>query len=93
MSNRPKRGVAQCKKIFTDPTKFTIEFNEKGVAIGENASLFKSWIGIEFRKRIPYHQVANEIDKKLYDNVWEYIKVLHIFYSQLHMLYLLLLYV
>ncbi|KAK1419513.1 hypothetical protein QVD17_28685 [Tagetes erecta] len=74
MSNKRTRGIAKCNKIFTDPDKFTIKFNEKGVAIGENAGLFKSWIGIEFRKRIPYHQLATDIDKKVYDNVWEYIK-------------------
>ncbi|MFS7900664.1 hypothetical protein Hanom_Chr00s129774g01814951 [Helianthus anomalus] len=74
MSNKRKRGAAKCLKKFNDPEECTVKFNENGLAIGKNAATFKSWVGIEFRKRIPYHKVAKQVDKQLYDDLWDYIK-------------------
>ncbi|KAI3725691.1 hypothetical protein L1987_65483 [Smallanthus sonchifolius] len=69
MSNSGKRGTAKGKK-FTDAKSATIEFNKDGVAIGPNASSFMSRVGLEFRSRIPYHLLAKDVDKKLYDAAW-----------------------
>ncbi|KAI3797373.1 hypothetical protein L1987_32629 [Smallanthus sonchifolius] len=74
MSNSGKRGSAKCKKKFIDAKNVTIEFNEDGLAIGTNASCFMSMVGLEFRTRIPYHELAKDVDKKLYDEVWNNIK-------------------
>lgn len=90
MSKRGKRGVSKCKKKSNDPDKSTIEFNENGLAIGENAALFKSCLGLEFRKRIPYYKLVKDIDKKLYNDLWEHMKVLYFFFLILKILYLLL---
>ncbi|KAL8215937.1 hypothetical protein R6Q57_022774 [Mikania cordata] len=74
MLNKRKRGASKCKKKFMDPTQFKIEFDDTGLAIGQNRSIFYSWVGVECRKKIPYHQLAKDVDKQLYDDVWEYTK-------------------
>ncbi|KAL8217242.1 hypothetical protein R6Q57_024079 [Mikania cordata] len=74
MSNKRKRGTAKCKKKFLNPDQFKIEFDKNGLAKGENKSFFMSWVGLEFRKQIPYHKVVKDIDPKLYDDIWEYTK-------------------
>ncbi|KAI3821128.1 hypothetical protein L1987_08685 [Smallanthus sonchifolius] len=73
MSNSGKRGTAKGKK-FTDAKSKTVEFNKDGVAIGPNASSFMSGVGLEFRSTIPYHLLAKDVDKKLYDAAWINIK-------------------
>ncbi|KAD7477581.1 hypothetical protein E3N88_00717 [Mikania micrantha] len=72
--NKGKRGASKCKKKFLDPTQFKIEFDDTGQAIGKNRAIFYSWVGVECRKKIPYHQLAKDVDKQLYDDVWEYTK-------------------
>ncbi|KAJ0829032.1 hypothetical protein HanLR1_Chr00c0049g0699071 [Helianthus annuus] len=74
MSDKKKRGAAKCKKMFLDPNNQTIEFNEKGVAIGANAGKFISFACLEFRTRIPYYKLVKDIDEQKYVDVWEYIK-------------------
>ncbi|KAK9078276.1 hypothetical protein SSX86_002333 [Deinandra increscens subsp. villosa] len=72
---RGKRGAAKCNKMLKDPKSCTIDFNKNGLAIGKNKDEFKTWIGIAFRSMVPYHLVAKDIDKKIYDKVWDYIKI------------------
>ncbi|KAD4887993.1 hypothetical protein E3N88_20066 [Mikania micrantha] len=74
MLKKSKRGASKCKKKFLDPTQFKIEFDETGQAIGKNQAIFNSWVGVECRKRIPYHKLAKDVDKKIYDDIWEYTK-------------------
>ncbi|KAL8266651.1 hypothetical protein R6Q59_003995 [Mikania micrantha] len=74
MLNKGKRGASKCKKKFLDPTQFKIEFDDTGQAIEKNRAIFYSWVGVECRKKIPYHQLAKDVDKQLYDDVWEYSK-------------------
>ncbi|KAL8237839.1 hypothetical protein R6Q59_018920 [Mikania micrantha] len=74
MSKKRKRGTSKCKKKFLNPDQFRIEFDKNGLAKGENKSFFMSWVGLEFRKQIPYHKVVKDIDPKLYDDIWEYTK-------------------
>ncbi|KAK1421690.1 hypothetical protein QVD17_24231 [Tagetes erecta] len=74
MSNKKTRGAAKCKEKSLKPDDFTIEFNANGIAIGENAAKFMSWIGVECRKKIPYNKLANQVGSKLYDEIWEYAK-------------------
>ncbi|KAL8243412.1 hypothetical protein R6Q59_009670 [Mikania micrantha] len=74
MSNKGKRGKFKCKKKFLLSGQFKIEFDKNGLAKGENKSFFMSWVGLQFRKKIPYHKVVKDIDPKLYDDIWEYTK-------------------
>ncbi|KAL8269022.1 hypothetical protein R6Q59_002820 [Mikania micrantha] len=74
MLKKGKRGASKCKKKFLDPTQFNIEFDDTGQAIGKNQAIFNSWFGVECRKRILYHKLAKDVDKKIYDDIWEYTK-------------------
>jgi hypothetical protein len=80
-----KRGASKCKKKFLAPDQFTVQFDASGVAIGENAASFMSWVGVEFKKKIPYDKVAKDVDSKLYDEIWEYTKVLYSFFFLLNL--------
>ncbi|KAD5960907.1 hypothetical protein E3N88_12379 [Mikania micrantha] len=74
MSSKGKRGKSKCKKKFLYSGQFKIEFDKNGLAKGENKSFFMSWVGLQFRKKTPYHKVVKDIDPKLYDDIWEYTK-------------------
>ncbi|KAI3671005.1 hypothetical protein L1987_87651 [Smallanthus sonchifolius] len=74
MPPKRKRGTAKCLKMIKDPKDFKIEFDSNGLAIGENAAFFMSWVGKAFRKKIPYYQLVKDIDKQLYNDVWVSLK-------------------
>ncbi|KAI3829930.1 hypothetical protein L1987_04062 [Smallanthus sonchifolius] len=74
MPPKRKRGTAKCLKMIKDPKDFKIEFDSNGLAIGENAAFFMSWVGKVFRKKIPYYQLVKDIDKQLYNDVWVSLK-------------------
>ncbi|KAI3814847.1 hypothetical protein L1987_14493 [Smallanthus sonchifolius] len=74
MPPKRKRGTAKCLKMIKDPKYFKIEFDSNGLAIGENAAFFMSWVGKAFRKKIPYYQLVKDIDKQLYNDVWVSLK-------------------
>ncbi|KAI7747515.1 hypothetical protein M8C21_016717 [Ambrosia artemisiifolia] len=64
MCDKKKRGVSKCKKKLLHPDAFTVDLDEKGNAIGMNATRFLSWIGVEFKRRIPYTKVAKKYLKE-----------------------------
>ncbi|KAI3686591.1 hypothetical protein L1987_80271 [Smallanthus sonchifolius] len=74
MSGKRKRGASTCKKKRSSSDQSGINFNANGVAIGEKASDFMSWVGAEFKNRVPINKVAKDVDSKLYDRIWEYAK-------------------
>ncbi|KAI3794420.1 hypothetical protein L1987_37051 [Smallanthus sonchifolius] len=74
MPPKRKRGPAKCLKMIKDPKDFKIEFDSNGLAIGETAAFFMSWVGKAFRKKIPYYQLVKDIDKQLYNDVWDSLK-------------------
>ncbi|KAI3759950.1 hypothetical protein L1987_50337 [Smallanthus sonchifolius] len=74
MSSSRKRGTAKCKSRYTNAASVNIQFNEDGIAIGPNRADFMSSVGLEFRNNIPYHLLAKDVEKKLYDEVWTKIK-------------------
>ncbi|KAI3812851.1 hypothetical protein L1987_17564 [Smallanthus sonchifolius] len=74
MSEKRKRGASTCKKKRSSSDQFGIKFNANGIAIGENAADFMSWVGAEFKNRVPINKVAKDVDSKLYDRIWEYAK-------------------
>ncbi|KAI3706119.1 hypothetical protein L1987_76376 [Smallanthus sonchifolius] len=59
MPPKRKRGHAKCLKMIKDPKDFKIEFDSNGLAIGETAAFFMSWVGKAFRKKIPYYQLKD----------------------------------
>ncbi|KAI3717721.1 hypothetical protein L1987_69505 [Smallanthus sonchifolius] len=59
MPPKRKRGTAKCLKMIKDPKDFKNEFDSNGLAIGENAAFFMSWVGKAFRKKIPYYQLQD----------------------------------
>ncbi|KAI3830226.1 hypothetical protein L1987_04360 [Smallanthus sonchifolius] len=75
MSSSCKRGTAKCKSRYTNAASVNIQFNEDGIAIGPNRADFMSSVGLEFRNNIPYHLLAKDVEKKLYDEVWTKIKI------------------
>ncbi|KAI3742329.1 hypothetical protein L1987_60009 [Smallanthus sonchifolius] len=74
MPPKRKRGPAKCLKMIKDPKDFKIEFDSNGLAIGETAAFFMSWVGKAFRKKIPYYKLVKDIDKQLYNDVWDSLK-------------------
>ncbi|KAI3696159.1 hypothetical protein L1987_79169 [Smallanthus sonchifolius] len=74
MPPKRKRGPTKCLKMIKDPKDFKIEFDSNGLAIGETAAFFMSWVGKAFRKKIPYYQLVKDIDKQLYNDVWDSLK-------------------
>ncbi|KAI7732611.1 hypothetical protein M8C21_001663, partial [Ambrosia artemisiifolia] len=74
MSEKKKRGVSKCKRKLLHPDASTVDFDEEGYAIGLNATSFMSWIGVEFKRRIPYTKVAREVDSTEFEDIWKYAK-------------------
>ncbi|KAI3773622.1 hypothetical protein L1987_48152 [Smallanthus sonchifolius] len=74
MSEKRKRGASTCKKKRSSSDQSGIKFNANGIAIGEKAADFMSWVGLEFKNRVPINKVAKDVDSKLYDRIWEYAK-------------------
>ncbi|KAM0049219.1 hypothetical protein Hdeb2414_s0008g00283381 [Helianthus debilis subsp. tardiflorus] len=38
-----------------------------------------SWIGVECKRRIPYNKRARKVNPKIYEDIWEYAKVLYLY--------------
>ncbi|KAI3754325.1 hypothetical protein L1987_54107 [Smallanthus sonchifolius] len=74
MSEKRKRGASTCKKKRSSSDQYGIKFNANGIAIGEKAADFMSWVGAEFKNRVPINKVAKDVDSKLCDRIWEYAK-------------------
>ncbi|KAI3793728.1 hypothetical protein L1987_36350 [Smallanthus sonchifolius] len=70
MSEKRKRGASTCKKKRSSSDQSGIKFNANGIAIG---GLY-SWVGAEFKNRVPINKVAKDVDSKLCDRIWEYAK-------------------
>ncbi|KAI3773434.1 hypothetical protein L1987_47963 [Smallanthus sonchifolius] len=74
ISEKRKRGASTCKKKLSFSNQSGIKFNANGIAIGEKSADFMSWVGAEFKNKIPINKVAKDVDSKLYDCIWEYAK-------------------
>ncbi|MFS7916308.1 hypothetical protein Hanom_Chr02g00175611 [Helianthus anomalus] len=81
MSEKKKRGVSKCKKRLSIPDQSKVDFNEEGTTIGKNAGSFMSWIDVECKRKIPYNKRAKRVNPKMYEDIWEYAKVLFLLFS------------
>ncbi|KAI3755138.1 hypothetical protein L1987_54933 [Smallanthus sonchifolius] len=68
MSEKRKRGASTCKKKRSSSDQSGIKFNANGIAIGEKAADFMSWVGAEFKNRVPINKVAKDETWKISDD-------------------------
>ncbi|XP_076909133.1 uncharacterized protein LOC143566274 [Bidens hawaiensis] len=68
------KGVSKCKKKFLNPDESTVAFDAIDRAVGKTGGEFMSWIGVEFRNKIPYNKTVREINPKAYEDIWQFAK-------------------
>ncbi|GJY10312.1 hypothetical protein Tco_0378497 [Tanacetum coccineum] len=74
MSQRGKRGIAQCTKTYP-ATSYTVTFNAIGLADSDTAQRFATWMGVEVRARVSYLKGWKQITTQELDQLWLRAKV------------------
>ncbi|GKE84581.1 hypothetical protein Tco_1558323, partial [Tanacetum coccineum] len=69
MSQRGKRGIAQCTKTYP-ATSYTVTFNAIGLADSDTAQRFATWMGVEVRARVSYLKGWKQITTQELDQLW-----------------------
>lgn len=69
MSRRGKRGASLGKRNYP-PESYYVEFDDLGVATGENNGRFNTWFSTQVKSRISYHLEWKEVTDEMKDQLW-----------------------
>ena len=76
MSQRGKRGASLGKRNYP-PESYYVEFDDLGVATGENNGRFNTWFSTQVKSRISYHLEWKEVTDEMKDQLWLCTEVLY----------------